>query len=143
MSHLVPHRKWFYFLFNLFIIFYFSITAYIQYYSVLVSDTAKWLENHVLYRVVPQLLEVPTWPHVYVFILIILTILLPMLYFIFLQLFCNYQFALLNPFTFFTQPPKPLPPTAVSLLSVSINLFLSWLFILSIKFHIKVKLCGI
>ena len=39
---------------------------------------------------------------------ILLTI-FPMLYFISPWLFCNYQSVLLNPFTFYTQAPKPLP----------------------------------
>ena len=33
----------------------------------------------------------------------------PMLYFTSPWLFCNYHFILLNPFTFFTHPPDPLP----------------------------------
>lgn len=45
------------------------------------------------------------------YIVMILLNMFPMLPFISMWLFCNYQFVLLNPFTFFIQFPKP-PPSA-------------------------------
>ena len=50
---------------------------------------------------------------------------------------------LLNPLTFFTQPPTYSPLTAVSLFSMSISLFLCCLFILFIRFHVYVRSHGI
>ena len=44
-----------------------------------------------------------------------LATLFPMLYFTSPWLFCNYQFALFNPFTFFTQPPPIWQPSKCSL----------------------------
>ena len=44
----------------------------------------------------------------YTVITILLTV-IPKLHFTFSRLFYNYQFVLLNPFSFFTQPPNPHP----------------------------------
>ena len=65
-----------------------------------------------------------THPAPSIFILLLSTMFL-VLWSVSLWLLCNYQFALLNHFTFFTQPFQlHFPLTAVSLSSVSMSLFL-------------------
>ena len=58
----------------------------------------------------------------YIIITILLT-LLPMLYFIFLWLFCNYQFVLLNPFSFSPPPSNTLPIWQLSDCSIYASVF--------------------
>ena len=65
--------------------------------------TAEWLNSHKC-----PLNISGTHLELYIVIILLLTI-FPILYFISLWLFYNYQFVLFNLFTFFTQSPKSLP----------------------------------
>ena len=85
-----------FYLFYVFQLYFNSILFHISF-----RYTAQWLENHILYNMFPPIFPVAIWHHTNNTIL--LTI-FPMLYFISTWLFCNYQFILLNPFTFFTRP---------------------------------------
>ena len=73
----------------------------------------------------------------YIVVTILLT-LFPMLYFTSPWLLCNYQCALPNPFTIFTQLPNPSPLTAISLFSLSTSLFL-FCYILFLRCVLKDK----
>ena len=78
--------------------FYFSITVHIRYYFVLVSggQHSGWTIIHFT-KWFPSISSPHLAPHT---VITILLTVFPMLYFTTLWLFCNYQFVLLNPFTF-------------------------------------------
>ena len=73
---------------------FFSISLHSTLVCICFRCTAQWLDNHVLYKVFPLMFPVPTQHHT------VITILLT-LHFTSQWLFCDCQFVLLNPFTFF------------------------------------------
>ena len=86
--------------------FYFSFTVDIRHYFVLVSGVQHRWETVIHFTSgLPRISSTHLAP--YIIIIILLTV-FPMLYCISLWLFCNCQFVLLNPFTFF-HPVHQLP----------------------------------
>ena len=115
--------------------FSFSVTVYSWYYFVLVSDThtAQWLDSHILYRVSTS----------HTVITVLLTI-FPMLCFMSLWLFCNFQFVLLQSlylFHPFSQSPSS-PLAAICLfLYISFNLYWESAFKFDLDFFTKFLTC--
>ena len=82
---------------------YFSITVCIPYCFVLVSGVCLLVRQSCTLQSCPPVCPVTAWCRP------VLSTTFPVLYFPHPGLFCNYQSVLLNPFTFSTQPIKPVP----------------------------------
>ena len=92
------------------------------------------MDIYISYEVITLRYPVPIWHHR---VITLLFTVFPLLYFTSPWLFCNYQSVLLNPFTFFTQPPSYM--VTINLFTVSMSWFLFSLLILFFRLHIQVK----
>ena len=120
------------------IFLYFLITVYVQYYFVLGSDVQHSSQIIIYFttKCSPDISGAHLAPHSYYNI----TDCIPYTILYILGLFCNYQFVVLNPFTFFTQPfnlPPFWQPSVCSLESMSQFLFCLFIYFILWILHIN------